>query len=106
VAEKLSAATDQVASAIAEATGAVEELEKTMHTIAAGAEESSAAAEESRAAINQIEKAADSANARAEKSLRTVNEAAGYGQVDHGRYREPGQPVCGERRTPTSNQPR
>ena len=66
VAEKLSAATDEVASAIAEATGAVEEMEKTMHTIAAGADQASAAAEESRAAINQIEKASDTANARAE----------------------------------------
>ena len=44
VAERLSTATDQVSSAIAEATGAVEELEKTMHTIAAGADQASTAA--------------------------------------------------------------
>ena len=75
VAEKLSTATDQVSSAIAEATGAVEELEKTMHTIAAGAEQSSAAAEESRAAINQIEKASDNANTRADLSLQRVTDA-------------------------------
>jgi methyl-accepting chemotaxis protein len=74
VAEKLSTATDQVSSAIAEATGAVEELEKTMHTIAAGAEQASTAAEESRAAINQIEKASDLANGRADVSVRRVNE--------------------------------
>ena len=74
VAERLSAATDQVASAIAEATGAVEEMEKTMYAIAAGADQASAAAEESRAAINQIEKASASANERAEGSLRRVNE--------------------------------
>src|ERR1017187_8833187 len=74
VAEKLSTATDQVSAAIAEATGAVEEMEKTMHTIAAGADQSSSAAEESRAAINQIEKASDTANARAEVSMRRVNE--------------------------------
>src|ERR1017187_4545412 len=74
VAEKLSTATDQVSSAIAEATGAVEELEKTMHTSAAGADQASTAAEESRAAINQIEKASDNANARAEVSMRRVNE--------------------------------
>ena len=74
VAEKLSAATDEVASAISEATGAVEEMEKTMHTIAAGADQASAAAEESRAAINQIEKASDTANNRAEVSLRRVND--------------------------------
>src|ERR1035437_599403 len=74
VAEKLSTATDQLCSAIAEATGAVEEMEKTMYAIAAGADQASAAAEESRAAINQIEKASASANERAEGSLRRVNE--------------------------------
>ena len=74
VAEKLSAATDQVASAIAEATSSVEEMEKTMHTIAAGADQASAAAEESRAAVNQIEKASDTASARAEGSLKRVND--------------------------------
>ncbi len=81
VAEKLSAATDEVASAIAEATGAVEELEKTMHTIAAGAEESSAAAEESRAAINQIEKASDVANGRADAALRRATELQALAQT-------------------------
>jgi len=75
VAEKLSAATEQVSSAITQATGAVEEMEKTMHTIAAGAEESSAAAEESRAAINQIEKASAVANNNAEVSRQTVTES-------------------------------
>ena len=74
VAEKLSTATDQVASAIAEANSAVVELEKTMHTVAAGAEQASTAAEESRAAINQIEKASDIANGRADASLQKVNE--------------------------------
>jgi methyl-accepting chemotaxis protein len=75
VAEKLSAATEQVSSAITQATGAVEEMEKTMHTIAAGAEQSSAAAEESRAAINQIEKASAVANSNAEVSRQTVTES-------------------------------
>jgi methyl-accepting chemotaxis protein len=74
VAEKLSTATDQVASAISEASGAVDELEKTMQTIAAGADQSSAAAEESRAAINQIEKASDAANGLAEGSVQRVND--------------------------------
>ena len=77
VAERLSSATDQVASAIAEANSAVVELEKTMHTIAAGAEQASTAAEESRAAINQIEKASDMANGRAEATLQKVNELLG-----------------------------
>src|SRR5271157_1036932 len=44
VAEKLSTATEQVASAIAEANSAVVELEKTMHAIASGAEQASTAA--------------------------------------------------------------
>jgi hypothetical protein len=51
VAEKLSTATEEVASAIAEANSAVVELEKTMHAIASGAEQASTAAEESRAAL-------------------------------------------------------
>src|ERR1051325_596736 len=74
VAEKLSTATEQVVSAIAEANSAVVELEKTMHSIASGAEEASTAAEESRAAINQIEKACDSANGRADGALQKVTE--------------------------------
>lgn len=73
VSEKLSTATEQVGSAITEATSAVQELEKTMKSIAAQTEESSAAAEESRAAINQIEKASDTANKKAEVSLQKVN---------------------------------
>src|ERR1044071_1748318 len=74
VAEKLSTATEQVASAIAEANSAVVELEKTVHSIAEGAEQASTAAEESRAAINQIEKACDTANGRADGALQKVNE--------------------------------
>ena len=62
VAEKLSSATEQVSSAITEATGAIHELEKTMQQIATGAQQASAAAEESRTAINQIEKTTDEAN--------------------------------------------
>ena len=73
VAEKLSTATEQVASAINEATSTVEELGKSMQTIASGAEEAGAAAEESRAAINQIEKASDEANTQAARSLTLVD---------------------------------
>jgi methyl-accepting chemotaxis protein len=72
VSEKLSTATEQVGSAITEATSAVQELEKTMQSITAQTEEASSAAEESRAAINQIEKAADNANKKAEFSLQKV----------------------------------
>jgi len=73
VAEKLSTATEQVASAINEATSTVEQLGKSMQTIASGAEEAGAAAEESRAAINQIEKASDEANTQAAGSLTLVD---------------------------------
>ncbi len=84
VAEKLSAATEQVASAIHEATNTVEDLSKSMQTIASGAEElgksmqaiasgaedAAEAAAESRTAINQIEKASDEANAQANEMER------------------------------------
>src|SRR3984957_18809203 len=77
VAEKLSTATEEVASAINEANSTVEELGKTMQTIASGAEEAGAAAEESRAAINQIEKASDEANTQAANSLTLVDNLYG-----------------------------
>jgi methyl-accepting chemotaxis protein len=73
VAEKLSTATEQVSSAIQEASGAIHELEKTMQQIATGSQEASAAAEESRTAINQIEKASDEANQTAGISKDKVN---------------------------------
>jgi methyl-accepting chemotaxis protein len=72
VSEKLSTATEQVGSAVTEATSAVQELEKTMQSIATQTQEAGAAAEESRAAINQIEKSADTANKKAEFSLQKV----------------------------------
>jgi len=73
VSEKLSTATEEVGSAITEATSAVQELEKTMASIATQTQQASAAAEESRAAINQIEKASDAANKKAEASLQKIN---------------------------------
>jgi methyl-accepting chemotaxis protein len=73
VSEKLSTATEEVGSAITEATSAVQELEKTMLSIASQTEEASSAAEESRTAINQIEKSSNDANKKAEISLQKVN---------------------------------
>jgi len=73
VAEKLSAATEQVSSAIQEASGAIHELEKTMQQVATGSQQAAAAAEESRTAINQIEKASDEANKVASASKDKVN---------------------------------
>ena len=77
VAEKLSTATEEVATAINQATATVEQLGKSMQTIASGAEEAGAAAEESRAAINQIEKASDEANTQAAGSLTLVDNLYG-----------------------------
>ena len=74
VAEKLSAATDEVSSAITEATGAVEELEKTMHSIGEAADQASTAADECRARISEVEKASANVNSSAEESLRRVSE--------------------------------
>ncbi len=73
VAEKLSTATEEVSSAIQEASGAIHELEKTMQQVATGSQQASAAAEESRTAINQIEKASDEANKIASLSKDKVN---------------------------------
>ncbi|MBF0409704.1 MAG: methyl-accepting chemotaxis protein [Candidatus Riflebacteria bacterium] len=73
VAERLGTATQECASAIAEAGSAVSELEKTMQSISSAATEASAAAEESRSAINEIEKAAEMSNKRADVSLTTVS---------------------------------
>jgi methyl-accepting chemotaxis protein len=73
VAEKLSAATEEVSTAIQQASGAIHELEKTMQQVATGSQQASAAAEESRTAINQIEKASDEANKTAAISKEKVN---------------------------------
>jgi methyl-accepting chemotaxis protein len=73
VAEKLSAATEQVAASINEATSTVEELGKTMQAIAVGAEQAAGAAETSRTAINEIERASSLANGKAVDSLSYVD---------------------------------
>jgi len=69
-AEKLSTATEQVASAINEATITVEELGKSMQALTSGAEDVAQAAEESRAAINQIENASAEANTQSNEMER------------------------------------
>jgi methyl-accepting chemotaxis protein len=79
VAERLGTATSEVASAIHEASSAVNQLEKTMQSISSGTLEASVAAEEPRAGISQIEKAAVEANDRAKISsdkIRTLQELA------------------------------
>jgi len=77
VAEKLSTATEEVASAINEATSTVEQLGKSMQNHRFWRRRGGAAAEESRAAINQIEKASDEANTQAAGSLTLVDNLYG-----------------------------
>jgi len=69
LAERVAAATEQLASGIEEASSAAEELGATMQQIATGANEASSAAEESRAAINQVDKASVIADKNASESL-------------------------------------
>lgn len=75
LAEKIAAATEQLASGIEEASSAAEELGATMAQIARGANEASSAAEESRAAINQVDKASVIADKRAKDSLERAQNA-------------------------------
>jgi methyl-accepting chemotaxis protein len=73
LAERIATATEQLASAMEEASGAAEELGATTDQIAKGANDASSAAEESRAAINQIEKAAVISAENAKESLERVD---------------------------------
>jgi len=73
MAERIAAATEQLASGVEEASSAAEELGATMAQIAKGAGEASSAAEESRAAINQIDKASVVAEKNANESLERVD---------------------------------
>lgn len=75
LAERIAAATEQLASGIEEASSAAEELGATMQQIATGASEASSAAEESRAAINQVDKASVIADRNAKESLERADVA-------------------------------
>jgi methyl-accepting chemotaxis protein len=75
LAERVAAATEQLASGIEEASSAAEELGATMQQIATGANEASSAAEESRAAINQVDKSSVIADRNAKECLDKVNAA-------------------------------
>jgi methyl-accepting chemotaxis protein len=72
-AERIAAATSQLAAGIAEGSAASEELRRSMDQIAAGAEESSTAAQQSMASViaiaAQISKAKDGAEASVQKTL-------------------------------------
>jgi methyl-accepting chemotaxis protein len=72
ISEKLATAAEELSTAISEAGGAVQEIQKSMQSIASASDEASAAAEESRSAINQIEKSADSTQGNARQSRDAV----------------------------------
>ncbi|WP_267427072.1 methyl-accepting chemotaxis protein [Methylobacterium sp. GC_Met_2] len=67
-AERIAAATTQLASGIAEASSAAEELRKAMEQIAAGAEEAAGASEESQRAVTTVSDAITTARTEAEAS--------------------------------------
>ena len=71
-AERVAAATSQLASGIAEAASAAEELRKAVEQIGVGAEEASGASQQSLKAINQgaglIQKAKDNAESAAART--------------------------------------
>ncbi|WP_331312641.1 methyl-accepting chemotaxis protein [Methylobacterium mesophilicum] len=67
-AERIAAATTQLASGVAEASSAAEELRKAMEQIAAGAEEAAGASEQSQRAVTVVSEAIGTARSEAETS--------------------------------------
>nr|NKR04559.1 hypothetical protein [Escherichia coli] len=65
-AERIAAATTQLASGIAEASSAAEELRKAMEQIAAGAEQAAGASEQSQRAVTTVSDAITGARTEAE----------------------------------------
>jgi methyl-accepting chemotaxis protein len=76
-AERVASATTEVASGIAEAAAACDELRKAMEQIAAGAEEASAAAEESQRAMTGIASSNRAASDSADTALRKTESLQG-----------------------------
>lgn len=67
-AERIAAATTQLASGVAEASSAAEELRKAMEQIAAGAEEAAGASEQSQRAVTTVSEVIGTARTEAETS--------------------------------------
>ena len=76
-AERVASATSQVASGIAEAASACEELRRAMEQIATGAEEAASAAEESQRAMTRIAASNKQASDTAEMSQRKTDALQG-----------------------------
>ena len=72
LAERLAAATQQIAGTIEESGVAIKELSKAMELIATTAQESNSATEESLSAITQIEKSTNNVSAKAKESVNKV----------------------------------
>jgi methyl-accepting chemotaxis protein len=68
IAERIAAATEELASGVSEAASASDELRKAMEQIASGAEEAAGAAQQSLAAISRISAALTQARNKAESS--------------------------------------
>jgi methyl-accepting chemotaxis protein len=83
-AERIAAATTQLASGVAEASAAAEELRKAMEQIASGAEEAAGASEQSQRAVTMVAEAIGNARTEAEASRRKTESlqtlVAGVGQ--------------------------
>jgi len=72
IAERIAAASEELASAIEESSSAAEELNHSMEQIAAGAEEASGASEQIRASVVQIEKGSARIAQNAKQNLEKV----------------------------------
>lgn len=71
-AERIGAATEELASGLTEASSAAEELRKAMEQIASGAEEAAGAAQQSLAAVSQLNNSFADARGRAETAQRAA----------------------------------
>lgn len=72
IADRIAAASEEIASAITEGSGAAKQLSRAMEQIAAGAHQASGAGEQSRAAVSEIARAALANATLAAESLRRL----------------------------------
>jgi methyl-accepting chemotaxis protein len=73
IAERIASASEQLSSGVEDASGAAEELSRSMDLIADASQQASGAAEESRSAVNQIEKASLRSSELATETLSKVD---------------------------------
>ena len=75
VSERVAAATEELASGLAQASAAAEELRRSMEQIAAGADEAAGASQEQLAAIKQVTSNLTAARGEADSSRRRTEAA-------------------------------